>query len=118
MVRVMVVDDDPGVCSSLAAFLEDWGLEVETFGSGEEALEWLRSGDIQVAVVDLRLPGISGDQLIPMMREISPNLPCIIYTGSADFTGIPELRDVPVYKKPISDLSILVERIMALAKGR
>ncbi len=118
MVRVMVVDDDPGVCSSLEAFLEDWGLEVTAFGSGEEALEWLSSGDIQVAVVDLRLPGISGDQLIPMMREISPNLPCIIYTGSADFTGIPELYDVPVYKKPISDLSILVERIMALAKGR
>lgn len=121
MVRVMVVDDDPGVCSSLVAFLEDWGLEVKAFGNAEDALEWLERGDPQVAVVDLRLPGISGDRLIPMMRELSPNLPCIIYTGSTDFTPSPEdpgLCDVPVYRKPMSDLSIMVEHILALAKGR
>ncbi len=121
MVRVMVVDDDPSVCYSLTAFLEDWGLEVEPFGSGEEALDWLKSGYVHVAVVDLRLPGISGDRLIPKIREIHPNLPCIIYTGSTDFTPssvTSKLDNVPVYRKPMSDLSILVEHIMALAKGR
>lgn len=121
MVSVMLVDDDPSVCSSLAAFLEDWGLEVKTFGNAEDALEWLKGEEPEVAVVDLRLPGISGDRLIPMMREISPGLPCIIYTGSTDFaptSADPRLSDVSVYRKPMSDLSILVNRILALAKGR
>ncbi len=121
MIKVMVVDDDAGVCSSLGAFLEDCEMEVEVFETAEAALEWLKSGEVQVAVVDLRLPGISGDRLIARMREIWPGLPCIIYTGSTDFTTsseTPGLEDVPVYRKPLSDLSVLVNRIMLLAKGR
>jgi len=119
LTRVMVVDDDLSVCATLVAFLEDCGYEVFSFNSGEGAYEWIRSNRVDVAVVDLRLPAMSGDLLILHMRELYPDLPCVIYTGSPDFdpgSRYVELEDVPVFRKPLVDLTVLLDEVEALSQ--
>ena len=63
-VKVFIVDDESVVCSNVAAFLEDEGFTVFSAVSGEEALDFLLKQKIDVAIVDMRLPGIDGDTLI------------------------------------------------------
>ena len=72
--RVLVVDDDDAVRSCVEAFLEDEGFAVETAASGEQALSALTPGRVHVAVVDARLPGMNGDELIRRAHRRDPAL--------------------------------------------
>ena len=73
-IKVLVVDDEIAVCSNVAAFLEDEGFMVFSAVSGEEALDILLKQKIDVAIIDMRLPGIDGDMLIVKAHELQPLL--------------------------------------------
>ena len=62
-VRVLTVEDDVGIRSSLRLALEDEGYHVEEAATGEEALELFAHQPPDVALVDLMLPGIDGFEL-------------------------------------------------------
>lgn len=61
---ILVVDDETPVRISLAAYLEDEGFEVRVADSAERALESVSADPPDVAVVDLRLPGMDGASFI------------------------------------------------------
>ena len=84
-IKVFVVDDEIVVCSNVAAFLEDEGFTVFSATSGEEALDFLLKQKIDVAIIDIRLPGIDGDMLIFKAHEIQPVLKFLIHTGSTNY---------------------------------
>lgn len=118
--RVLVVDDESSVRISLAGYLEDRGFKVLSAGSAEEALEALAIEPVDVAIVDIRLPGMDGNTLIPKAAEMRPSLKFLIYTGSAAYHLPPSLADIgigvnEVFRKPLSDLRIMVEAIHRLA---
>lgn len=75
--RVLVVDDDPQIRRALRASLTPRGYSVATAGSGEEALEILTGGDVDITLLDLGLPGISGNEVIARLRSWS-SLPVIV----------------------------------------
>src|SRR5882672_4000799 len=85
--RILVVDDDPKLLRVLTLRLESEGLAVTAVGSGEEALA--RLGDVrpQFVLTDLRMPGITGTELMVKLQERSPGLPVAILTAHGD---IPE----------------------------
>ncbi len=64
----VVVDDDPGVLSVLERFLRRRGLRVKTAANGEEALDILRHEEPALVMIDLKMPKISGIQLLEHMR--------------------------------------------------
>ncbi len=119
-IRALVIDDEPAICMSLTAFLEDYGFNASSAESAEEALDLMKNNTYDVCVVDLRLPGMSGEDLILKARERYPNQRHIIYTGSISYNLSDKLlalgmRPEHVFLKPIRVLTLLVKGIKALA---
>ena len=111
--RVLIVDDEPLIAEHLTAFLEDEGIEVRTARSAEDALRLIAADpDFDACVMDVRLPGMSGDAAIRAMHRLRPGLRFIIQTGSADYSIPDDLRVMGVlhaqlFKKPLSDMGLL-----------
>lgn len=119
-IRVLVIDDEPAICMSLTAFLEDYGFNASCAESAEEALELMKDNEFDVCVCDLRLPAMQGDELIVKARELYPNQRHIIYTGSISYTLSDQLKDLGmrpehVFLKPVRVLTLLVKCIKELA---
>ena len=58
IIRVLIVDDEPSICESLVNFLVDYDFEVNFVNSAEEAIDHLKNSQYNVAIIDLRLPGM------------------------------------------------------------
>ncbi len=121
VVRVLVLDDDEPIRTSLASYLEDEGFEPVPAENGEQALEIIKNQDLEVAIVDMRLPGIDGDAVIFQAHEIQPEMKFIIYTGSDDYVPQNTLTDVGmrpehVFFKPLRRMEVLIETINDLIK--
>lgn len=119
-IRVLVIDDEPAICTSLSAFLDDYGFRASTAESAEEALDLMKNNTYDVCIVDMRLPGMSGEELIIQARERYPDQRHIIYTGSISYNLSDKLKDLGmrpehVFLKPVRVLSLLVKCIKELA---
>jgi DNA-binding response OmpR family regulator len=79
--RVLLVDDEPELVFTMAERLELRGYEVDAVTSGEEALAKIRSVVYDVAVVDLKMPGMSGADVLETVRQELPALPVVLLTG-------------------------------------
>lgn len=111
MVQVLVLDDEPNIRDSLAEYLMDCGFAALTAESAEEALALPGLGDIDVAIVDIRLGGMDGLEFIKRLHVLHPAVRCLIHTGSTDFQLDSELRDIgltdrEVLYKPVLDMAV------------
>jgi len=79
--RVLVVDDDPAMLRSVERILAP-GHEARGFSSGEEALRAFRDQPFDVAIIDIRMPGMDGFQLTRAVKELRPSTEVILVTGS------------------------------------
>jgi CheY-like chemotaxis protein len=114
------MDDDEAVRFSLFSYLEDCGYNVLTSETAEDALQKLETENIDVVIVDLRLPGIDGDVFIEQTYKDFPNLGYIIYTGSTEFTVSEKIINLDqvydeIFFKPITDISLIEEAINNIA---
>jgi DNA-binding NtrC family response regulator len=82
-VKVLLVDDEPGLRTTLAANLELDGLEVVEVESAERALEVLKDGDFDVVLTDIRMPGMSGVELLHSMKKTHGHIPVVLATAFA-----------------------------------
>ena len=80
--RILVVDDDAGVLTSMRRLLASLGHAVTTAGSAAEGLARFDAHD--VAVIDLGLPDRSGLELVPDIRRLCVNTRIAIWTGSRE----------------------------------
>jgi two-component system nitrogen regulation response regulator NtrX len=71
-VRVLVVDDEPGIRQSLSGILEDEGFSADAVGSGEECLEVLQRQPYDLVLLDIWLPGLDGLATLERIQEIPP----------------------------------------------
>jgi PAS domain S-box-containing protein len=97
---ILVVDDDPLVCASTAALLEDLGHIVIEAETGAQAIDILRAGNpVDLLITDYSMPGMTGVELVRAARELSPGLPAFLATGYAEALAdtAPEL---PKLRKP------------------
>lgn len=117
---VLIVDDEKSICDNLAAFLEDEGMRAVVAHSGEEALEMVQQGfAVDVCIMDLRLPGMTGAQAILRIREQEPGIRFVVHTGSANDKVIDELQrtglqDIQVFSKPVKDMGRMAQAIRSL----
>jgi len=123
--RVLIVDDERQVSRMLRSALELSGRDcvVVDAPSGEEALLELNRGPVDLLVTDLRLPGISGLQLLFRLREINPDARSILITGhpSAEARAQAEAMGVVAFlPKPLSTNFFLeaVDRALSLTRPR
>lgn len=116
---ILVVDDEETIRDSLQMFLEVRGWNAITASSAEEALEILASRPCDAAIVDIRLPGQSGDAMILAAQPKYPAMKWIICTGSMEFRPGPGilaagLTPQDVFTKPVADMGKLVDRLQRL----
>jgi len=117
--RVLLVDDEEELVSTLAERLEYRGFEAQYATTGQTALKMLREQSFDVVVIDLKLPGMSGLELLGTIGAAYPNLPILMVTGHG--SGQPEASEVPtgaydLLPKPI-DISELVTRMTDAIKA-
>lgn len=92
--RILIVDDDPIVRDSLGQWFDSEGYRVDTISSGREALERIDRERWDLALLDIKMPGMDGIQLQGRLREIDPDMPLIIMTGYASVeTAVQALKN-------------------------
>jgi len=84
--KVLLIEDEPAVRAGSAQALELAGLEVEAFASAAPALARITPGFAGVVVSDVRLPGMSGLELMAAAKAIDPQLPVVLVTGHGDIS--------------------------------
>jgi two-component system, NtrC family, nitrogen regulation response regulator GlnG len=81
MARVLVADDEESICVVISTALTQSGHEVETVGTGGDAIAALIGGDFDVAILDVRLPDMSGLDVLARIREVNPSATIIVITA-------------------------------------
>jgi len=81
--KILIVDDELVVRDSLNRMFQDEGYESRAVASGREALEGLNPNDYDLALLDIRMPGMDGMDLQSRLHQIDPELTIIIMTGYA-----------------------------------
>jgi DNA-binding NtrC family response regulator len=87
MKRILIVDDEPNVRLNYRITLELESHEVVETSSGTEALKKLKLGKFDLALLDMRMPGMSGLDLLAAMRAQKIRTPAIIVTGYSDVSN-------------------------------
>ena len=81
MPRMLIVDDDRDICDCLERFFETRGFVVICVFSGEEALERLSAESVDVILLDILLPGLSGIETLRRIKAMTPSARIIMLTG-------------------------------------
>lgn len=118
---LLVVDDEKNIRSGLRALLELENYRVLTAASGEEALKILIRERIDLVLSDLRMPRLSGEELLKRLQISSPGLPVIVLTGHGDIETAVRIMHAGAYDfltKPVDSerLELLVKRALQTRK--
>jgi two-component system nitrogen regulation response regulator NtrX len=109
--QLLVVDDEGNIRRALRALLEAEGHTVHTCESAEEALEAIRDTPPEVVLLDLALPGRTGLEALPDIREISPATVVVMMSGQASLTDAVAATRLGAFhfiEKPLSPEAVLL----------
>lgn len=117
--QVLIVDDEEIVCRGLAQFVKWQNYDFAVAGtacSADEALTFLERTPVDVAFMDIRMPGKSGLELLQILQKRYPQIKCVILSGYSDFTYAQEAiryGAVDYLTKPVvlKDIEALLERL-------
>jgi DNA-binding response OmpR family regulator len=79
--KLLLVDDDQELCEELEDIFTDQGFSVETICNGSEALKRLQKEFYDVLVLDIKIPGASGFDILEMLRTEGKGIKTIVLTG-------------------------------------
>ncbi len=91
---ILVIDDEKNIREGLAADFEMDGYSVKVAANGQEGLDFLAKGDIDLVITDLRMPGISGEEVLRRVTTEMPGIPVIVLTGHGSIdAAVQAMRD-------------------------
>jgi len=91
--KILIVDDEKSIVFALEESLLDEGYDVETAFSAEEGLELFAESPTDIVLSDLKMPGMSGIELLGKVKDISPNTQVVIITAYGNFeTAVEAVR--------------------------
>ena len=91
MYTILIVDDEANLLEVLAVALENMGYGTVTAETAEEALAVLEEREVHLVLSDLRLPGLSGRELMEKVKAANPDLPVVIMTAYASLKEAVEI---------------------------
>lgn len=104
MSTILIADDEKNILSGLKMAFEDEGYGVLTATNGKEAWDILSKNNVDLVITDLRMPEMTGDELIKKITSSYPMLPVIALTGHGTIeTAVEIMRDgaVDFFTKPV-----------------
>ena len=122
MKQILIADDDLSMRMALAESLEQCGFEVETAENGADALGKFQKGKFEVVITDMRMPKMTGMDVLRGVKKISPQIPVILITAYGTVkTAVEAMKEgaSEFIMKPFSldDLEFAVKNVLALNKG-
>ena len=115
---ILIIDDEKNIREGLGDALELDGYNVRLAENGEQGLAFVEKGDIDLVITDLRMPGISGEEVIAKVKGESPGIPVIVLTGHGSIDSAVDAMRNGAYDfltKPLNldRLSLIVKRALA-----
>lgn len=113
--KVLLVDDEETFVKTLSERLKMRDLKNDTVYDGNQAIDFVNENEPDVMVLDLKMPGIDGMEVLRRVKKMYPNIQVIILTGHGTDRDEDESRRLGVFdylKKPV-DIEVLVGRIKA-----
>lgn len=117
--RALLIDDEEELVSTLVERLGYRDIEADYALDGYEGLVKMRSGDYQVVVLDLKLPGMGGVEVLSRLKQEFPEVPVLLITGHSSPTGEGDAPLEGVHDflaKPVQ-LEDLIRRMREAVKG-
>ena len=115
---ILIIDDEKNIREGLAADFEMDGYNVKVAANGNEGLELIAKGDVDLVITDLRMPGsISGEQVLREVTTKMPGIPVIVLTGHGSIDAAVKAMQDGAYDfltKPLnlSQLEVIVKRAL------
>ena len=78
---ILIVDDNPNMSSLLVEMLEVFQYQAQRANDGYEALQKIEDNDYAMVITDMRMPKMTGLELLQAIKEINPNLPVVMISG-------------------------------------
>jgi two-component system, sensor histidine kinase len=126
--RLLIIDDDMIIRSSIRAYMEDYGFTVLEAEDGEAGLSCYEKESLDVILVDLRMPNVDGLDVLAHVSEDNPNMPILVISGTGNIQDAIEALRCGAWDfitKPVTDLAILkhavdksLERSVLLKENR
>ena len=79
--HIMVVDDEPIARQTLSEIIKMEGYDVSSFSNGESAVEFIRNNSVDLILLDVKMPGMSGHEVVTIVNQISPDSEIILLTA-------------------------------------
>ena len=116
--RVLIVDDEEELVTTIAERLQVRGIQAETATDGETALKMIEANPPQVVVLDVMMPGIGGIEILKRMNAQNLQIPVILLTGYGSAEQGKEGMELGAFDylmKPC-DLNMLISKIQEAVK--
>ena len=117
--RVLIVDDEDELVSALEERLNLRGFQAKGVTTGAEALAYLTNTPCDVVLLDVKMPGIGGLEVIRRIKEKRPGLDVILLTGHGSAQDVEkgmELGAFDYLMKPV-DIDVLVRTLLSATDG-
>jgi len=117
-IRILLVDDEQGFVDVLAKRLSRRKFDTSVAYNGSEAVQLLRRKDFDIAVLDLKMEGMDGLEVLKIFKVMAPELPVIILTGHGCFSSAEEgikIGAADYISKPY-DFEQLVEKVRSIVR--
>lgn len=115
MSLVLIIEDEPATASPVKEALEMDGIHVDIASNGITGLELFRKKEYDLILLDLKLPGLSGEEVLTAIRKENPFISVVVYTNYSNFADIKRLTNIGIdgyiNKGPEADLGELIEVI-------
>lgn len=121
MEKILIVDDEKNYPMIISELLQEEGYSSLTASSGMEALDILNNEIIDLVLTDVKMPGISGIQLLEKIKEINPDLPVIIMTAYGSVEKAVEAMHKGAYTfilKPFENQALIAHIAKAISVYR
>lgn len=117
METILILDDDTAVRESFVDYFEDCMWRTIQARSAEEAIKLLEKESPVAALVDIRLPGMSGTDFIRTVYKKKPGMAIVICTGSLEYVVPPDLLKLPsvssqLFRKPVAGLADMEKELL------
>lgn len=121
-VRILVADDDKELVQTIEEELVIEGYDVVIAHDGEEALNAIQTSPIHIAILDLKMPKISGLEILQKVKREYPSVKVIILTAYANLENVKKCRDLgadEVVEKPydLGELFTAIEYFVGKSKN-
>ncbi len=108
--KILIIDDEPIMLENMAVYLEDSGFSIVSSRDGKAGLEAFTSQQPDLVLLDLRMPGMDGLEVLSRLKKRSPDTPVIVVTGEGgmgDAVSALRLGAYDFITKPVLDMALL-----------